>query len=399
MTTESASETHPARPRAGWIQPVLAGILAALVGYASTFTLVLGGLAHVGADPAQAASGLLAMCLALGLLNIVVVWLLRIPLSFAWSTPGAAFLLTLSPFEGGFPAFAGAFVVVAALIVAAGLLRPLARAVAAIPSTIAAAMLAGVLLNLCLAPIKAVAEFPALMLPILVAWVIGLKFARRYAVPLAVVVAGIVLALSAKVPPGTLTGGLPSLVPVMPVFTLDALVRVALPLFVITMASQNLTGLAVMRANGFAVDARLPFVVSGLMSAVVAPAGGLTLNLAAITAALAAGPEAHPDPSRRWAAPVAAGCTYLALALLATLAAAFIAASPPILIEAVAGLALLPSLASALAGALADEDVRLPAILTFVTTASGITLAGIGGAFWGLIAGIALLLILRRRAA
>jgi benzoate membrane transport protein len=180
------------------------------------------------------------------------------------------------------------------------------------------------------------------------------------------------------------------------VFTLDALVKVALPLFVITMASQNLTGIAVMRANGYEIDAKGPFVLTGVASAVVALFGGLTVNLAAITAALAAGPEAHRDPQKRWVAPVAAGFAYFALALLATLAAAFIAASPPILIQAVAGLALLPSLAAALAGGLAAEETRLPAILTFVTTASGITLLGIGGAFWGLIAGIGLMLMLRR---
>ncbi len=377
-------------------QPIMAGVLAALVGYASTFTLVLSGLGHAGATPAEAASGLFAVCLALGLMSTIVAWRLRIPLSFAWSTPGAAFLLTLQPIEGGFPAVAGAFLVVAALVIASGLLKPLARAVAMIPQPIASAMLAGVLLSLCLAPVKAVAEVPMLALPILAAWVIGLKFARRYAVPLAVLVAGIEIGWAINQSGTGFALTLPALAFVMPAFTLDALVKVALPLFVITMASQNLTGIAVMRANGYEVDARGPFVLTGLASAVVALFGGLTVNLAAITAALAAGPEAHPDPTKRWVAPVAAGVAYFVLALLATLAAAFIAASPPILIQAVAGLALLPSLASALAGGLAAEETRLPAVLTFVTTASGITLLGIGGAFWGLIAGIGLMLVLRR---
>lgn len=394
------SDETETRPRAGAMsdlaQPILAGVLAALVGYASTFTLVLSGLGHAGATPAQAASGLLVVCLSLGLLNTVVAWRLKVPLSFAWSTPGAAFLLTLQPIDGGFPAVAGAFIVVAALVIASGLLRPLARAVAMIPQPIAAAMLAGVLLALCLAPVKAVGEVPALALPILAAWVIGLKFVRRYAVPLAVLVAGIEIGVAMGQSGTGLAVTLPSLSFVMPVFTLDAWVKVALPLFVITMASQNLTGIAVMRANGYDVDARRPFLLTGVASAAIAFFGGLTVNLAAITAALAAGPEAHPDPAKRWVAPVAAGFTYFALALLATVAAAFIAASPPILIQAVAGLALLPSLASALASGLAAEDTRLPAVLTFVTTASGITLLGIGGAFWGLIAGIGLMLVLRR---
>jgi benzoate membrane transport protein len=234
------------------------------------------------------------------------------------------------------------------------------------------------------------------MLPILGAWIIGLKFARRYAVPLAVIAAALVLAFTSTLPPGALTLALPQLDFVAPVFTLEALVKVSVPLFVVTMASQNLTGLAVLRTNGYEVDATIPFVSTGAVSAIVALFGGMTINLAAITAALMASAEAHPDPKRRWIAPFASGPAYLVLGLAATLAASFIAASPPILIEAVAGLALLPSLAAALSGALVSENLRLPAILTFVTTASGITILGIGGAFWGLIAGLVLMLVLRR---
>ena len=377
-------------------QPILAGLLASVVGYASSFTLVLGGLGHAGATPAESASGLFAMCLALGVLNALFAWRLHIPLSFAWSTPGAAFLLTLQPVDGGFPAVTGAFIVVAALILACGFIRPLARAVAAIPSPIASAMLAGVLLALCLATVQAVGEVNWQMLPVLVAGVIGRNFARRYAVPIAVVVAGIVLGASAHLPPGSVTLSVPSLQFVLPAFTLDALAKIAVPLFVITMASQNLTGLAVMRANGYQVSAAPTFLASGALSAVVAMFGGLTLNLAAITAALMAGPESHRDPARRWIAPVGSAVGYLVLALVASVAAAFIAASPPILIEAVAGLALLPSLASALGASLAAEDARLPASVTFGTTASGLSLAGVSGAFWGLVAGVGLMLVLRR---
>lgn len=377
-------------------QPAMAGVLAAFVGYSSTFTLVLAALAQVGAGEAQQASALFALCLTMGVLNTIVAWRTRTPLSFAWSTPGAAFLLGLQPVAGGFPAIAGAFVMVGVMVVACGLFKPLTRAVAAIPQPIASAMLAGVLLELCLAPVRAVAEVPMLALPIIVAWVVGLRFARRYAVPIAVLAATVAIALSANIPRGAVTFSLPSLLFVMPVFSLDAFVQIALPLFIITMASQNLTGLAVMRANGFEVDPRMPFVASGVASGVIAIFGALTVNMAAVSAAIAAGPEAHPDPARRWIAVFTVGVTYFVLALLATVIAAFIAASPAILIQAVAGLALLPSLTSALAGALADEEQRLPAIVTFVTTASGITLLGIGGAFWGLIAGIALLLFLRR---
>lgn len=377
------------------LQPVMAGALAAIVGYASTFTLVLAALTATGASPQQAGSGLMSVCIAIGILNIVVSARVKLPVSFAWSTPGVAFILTVGEPVGGFPAVAGAFLVAAGLIVLTGLIKPLARAVAAIPAPIANAMLAGMLLTLCLAPITAVAEMPALALPILLAWIIGLRFAKRYAVPIAVVVTGIMLATTTHLPAGALDGSWPSLVPVMPVFTLDAIVRIGLPLYVVTMASQNLPGLAVMRANGYVLKPAPLFIMTGLASGATALFGGHSSNLAAITAAICAGPEAHPDRARRWPAPVAAGVVYLLLAPAASLAAAFVAASPPLLIQAVAGLALLSSLTAALSGALVAEETRLPAILTFVTTASGITIGGVGAPFWGLVAGIGMILLLR----
>lgn len=384
--------------RREFLQPIMAGTLAAIVGYASTFTLVLAALTAAGASPQQAGSGLFSVCLALGVLNIVVAFRAKVPISFAWTTPGVAFLLTVGEPVGGFPAVAGAFLVTAALVVLTGLLKPLARLIAAIPAAIANAMLAGMLLTLCLAPVTALAEAPLLAAPILLAWMLGLRFARRYAVPIAVVVTGIVLALTTHLPAGALDGTWPTLMPVMPEFTWDAIVRIGLPLYVVTMASQNLPGIAVMKANGYTLTPAPIFVMTGIASGLTALFGGQTTNLAAITAAICAGPEAHPDPQKRWPAPVAAGGIYILLGLAASLAAAFIAASPPILIQAVAGLALLSSLASALSGALAHEESRLPAILTFVATASGITIFGIGAPFWGLVGGIVLLLLLRQPA-
>jgi benzoate membrane transport protein len=381
--------------RKDFAQPIMAGALAAIVGYASTFTLVLAALTAAGASPQQAGSGLFTVCIAIGLLNIVVSWRSKVPVSFAWTTPGAAFLLTVGEPAGGYPAVAGAFLFAAALIVLAGLIKPFARLVAAIPAPIANAMLAGMLLTLCLAPIKAVGEVPMLALPVLIAWAIGLRFARRYAVPIAVAVTGIALAFSTHLAPGALDGSWPSITPIMPVFTLDAIVRIGVPMFIVTMASQNLPGLAVMQANGFVLQPAPLFIMTGIGSALTALFGGHSINLAAITAAICAGPEAHPDRTKRWPAPISAGVVYLLLAPGANLAAAFIAAAPPILIQAVAGLALLSSLAAALTGALVQEEARLPAILTFVTTASGILILGVGAPFWGLVGGIALLLILR----
>jgi benzoate membrane transport protein len=394
----SAAPAHaPDVPdESGIVQPIVAGALAAFVGYASTFTLILTGLQAVGATGVQAASGLLAVVAAIAILNLVIAWRTRMPTLFAWSTPGAAFLVTSGPPEGGFAAVVGALIVTAALIVLAGLVRPFARAVAAIPQPIANAMLAGILLTLCIAPIRAVAELPLLALPVIVSWAIALRFARRWAVPIAVLVTAIILTATTTLPPGAFAASWPQVELVMPAFTLDAILKISLPLFIITMASQNLPGLAVLKANGYDVKPAPYFVATGAMSAVAAPIGGIPVNFAAITAAICASPEAHPDPSRRWIAAMSAGVVNIGLIFTSGLAAAFVAVSPPILIQAVAGLALLSSLASAAGHALADEESRLPAILTFVTTASGVTILGIGAAFWGLIAGIALMLILRR---
>ena len=377
------------------LQPLSIGLLAAVVGFASAFTIVLQGLTAVGASPAEAASGLLALCVGQGLLGLWLSLRTRMPIAIAWSTPGAALLIATGTPDGGFPAAVGAFLVCAGLIVAAGLWRPFGRAVSSIPPALSNAMLAGVLLDLCLAPARAVGAMPELALPIVLAWALAWRWTRLYAVPVAVVVAAGVIAFATDLPDDALSGAWALPIPVAPVFLPDALIGIALPLFVVTMASQNLPGLAVLNANGYRPAASSLFVATGLASAASAPFGGHALNLAAITAALCAGPEAHPDPARRWIASAVAGGAYVAIGLCAGLAAAFVAASPPLLIQAVAGLALFASLGSALTGALAREADRLPAVLTFVTAASGLSFFGIGAAFWGLIAGGALMILSR----
>jgi benzoate membrane transport protein len=372
---------------AGLAQPIFAGVLAAVVGFASAFAVVLQGLTAVGATPAQAASGLLALCVVKGPLAIWLSWRSKLPISIAWSTPGAALLIATGIPVGGFPAAVGAFLVAGGLIVAAGLWRPFGRAVESIPAHLAGAMLAGVLLDLCLAPVKAVAAMPALALPIVVAWVLTWRFARLWAVPVAVAVTVAVVVLAVPLAPGALADIAPTPILIAPVFTVGAVVGIAVPLFIVTMASQNVPGLAVLQVNGYRPAPAPLFISTGLATALTAPFGGHALNLAAITAALCSGPEAHPDPGKRWVATVAAGTAYVALGLGAGFAAALIAAAPPLLIQAVAGLALLGSLAAALAGSLSREEDRLPAIVTFVTSASGLSIFGIGAAFWGLIAG------------
>lgn len=388
---------QPAAPRDSashsLVQPITAGMLAAVVGFASAFAVVLQGLAGVGASPAQAASGLMVLCLGQGLLAIPLSWRTRQPISIAWSTPGAALLAGAGVPQGGFGVAVTAFLMSGALCALAGVWRPLGRAVAAIPLPIASAMLAGVLMDLCLAPVHAVARLPLLALPIVAAWVLGWRFARRYAVLVAVAVAAVIVAATTRLPPHALALMTPQLVFARPVLDLLPAAGLAVPLFIVTMASQNVPGIAVLRTNGYAPPVRAAFVSTGLASMVTGLFGGHALNLSAITAALCAGPEAGPDPSRRYIATITLGLAYLPLGCAAGFAAAFIAAAPPLLIQAVAGLALMGSLAGALGTALTEERHRLSAIVTFLTTASGFTALGIGAAFWGLVAGGVLMLV------
>lgn len=371
------------------------GILVAFVGFASSFAVVVQGLITVGASPAQAASGLMALSIAMGLCGIVLSLTTRMPVSVAWSTPGAALLAASGTVEGGFPAAVGAFLACGIGLMLAGLWKPLGRWVAAIPRSLANAMLAGVILNLCLAPVKAVAQLPLLGLAIVLTWAIVGRIRKVLAVPAAVVVTVILIAATsegASIDPASLW---PHPVFVTPTFTISAMIGIALPLFVVTMASQNIPGIAILSVNGYHPPAGRMFTVTGLFSLLGAPFGAHAVNLAAITAAMCAGPDAHPDPAKRYWVAVIAGIFYVLFGLGAGAATAFIGASPPILIEAAAGLALLGALGGALVGATAEIDEREAAVVTFLVTASGIGFFGISGAFWGLVAGGGILALSR----
>jgi benzoate membrane transport protein len=380
-----------------WLRPVVAGVLSAIVGYASSFTLVLAGLQAVGASSAQAASGLLTTCLGVGVAGAALTLRYRMPIAIAWSTPGAALLVGAGPVAGGFPAAVGAFLACAALTVVAGVVPWLARTIAAIPRPIAGAMLAGILVPLCTAPVRALVDIPALAVPVIVTWAVLLRFARGWAVPGALVAAVAAIALTGP-DAGLAAAALrPALAWTVPTFEPGAIVGVALPLFLVTMAGQNVPGAAVLSSYGYAAPLRPALVTTGLVSVAGAPFGGHQVNLAAITAALTAGPEAHPDPSRRWIATVALAGGQVLLGLGAGVATALVLLSPPVLVIAVAGLALLPALGSSLGNAVSDPAMLLPAVVTFVVTASGVAVLGIGAAFWGLLAGLATLLVWRRR--
>ena len=376
------------------LQPVLAGVVTALVGFSSAFAVVLTGLRAAGADERQAASGLLMLCLTCGLVTLVLGLRHRIPISIAWSTPGAALLISTGAPAAGFPAAVGAFLACGVLVVVAGLVPAVGRLIELIPVPIASAMLAGVLVELCLAPVRALAEVPLLAGPVIAVWALVGRLARTWAVPAALAVAAVAIALTG---PGLGDVALaPALVWTTPTFDLATVVGVGIPLFLVTMASQNVPGAAVLAQYGYCAPMRPILATTGLATIVCAPFGGHAVNLAAISAALAAGPDAHPDPRKRWVASVTAGIGLAVLGLGAGLAAALLVLSPPVLIEAVAGLALLGALAGALSSAVAEPERREAAAITFVVTAAGVGFLGIGAAFWGLLAGVGVSLLHRR---
>ena len=379
-------------------RPVIAGVVAALVGFTSSFAVVLAGLRAVGASPAQAASGLLVLSLtqAAGIL-----WLTlrhRTPLVLAWSTPGAAMLATTGVVTGGWPAAVGAFLIVGLLIVVTGLWPRLGRLIARIPTPLAQAMLAGVVLSLCLTPVRGLATHPWLVAPVLIGWLLATRFVPRWAVPIAFAITLAVIGIGAG---GSLSAATvaPTLSWTAPAFSWAALLSIAVPLFLVTMASQNVPGTAVITSYGYPVPWRESMTVTGLGTLAGATFGGHAVNLAAITAAMTANPYVHPDPDRRWVAAHAAGWSYLVLAILSAPLTAFVSQAPAEVIGSVAGLALLGTLAASLHGALNPSESRVAVTITFVVAASGTVIAGIGSAFWALLAGLVGGAILTRRRA
>lgn len=376
-------------------QALIMGFITGFVGFSSSFAIVLQGLFAVGASPEQAASGLTAMCIAMGLCAIILSAQRKMPISVAWSTPGAALMVNSGTLSGGFAAATGAFLVCATLIVISGIWRPFGRAVERLPVSLANAMLAGILMPLCFAPIKAIGFDPMLGLPIALAWLVVGFFNKLAAVPAALLAFVLVIIFGVELPADTMdqlaSSLLPDLVFTMPIFDIAAIISLALPLFIVTMASQNIPGMAVLKANNYETKAGPLFTMTGVFSLVAAPFGSHAVNLAAITAAMCASPDAHPDKDKRYWAAITTGIFYVLFGAFAGVAITFISLAPAILVEAVAGLALVGAFAAAGYGALNNNKDRHAAAVTFLVTASGVSFFGISGAFWGLIAGIAIL--------
>ena len=362
-----------------------------LVGFGGSVAIVLAAAQAVGATPAQSASWVTALCLSMAATSALLSWRHRLPMVTAWSTPGAALIAATS--VGGVPTYGiaaavGAFLFAAALVLLSAALKPLATLIARIPGAIAAAMLAGVLIGFAIAVFEAVASEPLLVLPLLGLFLLVRLASATWAV-IAVLAGGIVWsALLGRIAPFDGGLALPELRLIVPAFEPAALLGLGLPLFLVSMASQNLPGFAVMRAAGYEPPTRSALAVTGLASLLTAPFGAHTTTMAAITASLCTGPDTHPDPARRWPSGIFYGVFYLVLAAIGVTVVAGFAALPSAIIVTVAGLALIGPLTNALSAALAPEATRFPAVLTVTATASGFALAGVGSAFWGLLVGL-----------
>ena len=376
------------------VSAVAAGFVTVLVGFASAAVIVFQAAGAVGASPAQVGSWMLALGVGMGLTSVLLSLRYRAPIVTAWSTPGAALLVT-STAGLSIQEATGAFVVSAALITLCGFSGWFERAMDRIPVPIASGMLAGVLLRFGLAAFTAMSTRFALAFGMFCAYLFARRLIPRYAV-IAALAVGMAVALGqGLLHAETVRLALATPQWVTPRFSPGALIGVALPLFVVTMVSQNVPGVAVIRASGYAVPISLLIGWTGLTNLLLAPFGGFALNLAAITAAICMGREAHEDPRRRYVAAVAAGLFYAVVGLFGATVVSLFTACPAELVAAIAGLALFATIGNGLAAAVGDANQREPALVTFLVTASGLTLVGVGSAFWGLAAGIMTLVILR----
>ena len=377
-----------------------AGFVAVLVGFTSSVAIVFQAATALGATAAQISSWMWALGLGMGLCSLLPSLWLRKPVMVAWSTPGAAVLATAGASGGfGMAEATGAFLVCAALVTLFGVTGWFEALMDRIPIALASALLAGVLTRFGLDAFVALKSAFALVLLMLVAYLIGRRLWPRFAVPGVLAVGTAFAAFTGRLQLADVQWGLTMPVFTAPEFSWRATVSLALPLFVVTMASQNLPGVAVIRATGYELPVSKIITLTGLATLVMAPFGAFALNLSAITAAMCMGREAHPDPAKRYVAAAVCGSIYCVVGLFGAAVAGVLTAFPRELVVAVAGLALLGTIAGGLTVALKDEAHREPALITFLVTLSGISLVGIGSAFWGVVAGALALFVQQWRPA
>ncbi len=373
--------------------PIVAGLISVIVNYGGTFILVFQAAKIAGLSPELTASWVWSVSIGVGVTGLILSWHFREPIITAWSTPAAAFLVTAlatTPYAEA----VGAYIISALAFVVLGLSGTFEKVIRLIPASIASGLLAGILLQFGIGAFGGATIDPLLVGGLIVAYVLLKRFTARYAV-VGILVLGIgFLLVQGRVDFSNLSLTLAAPVFTMPVFSLNALLSVALPLFLITLTGQYMPGMLVLRNDGFKTSANSIVTVTGLGSLIMAPFGSHAFNIAAITAAIATGREAHEDPRKRWVAGIAAGVFYVLVGVFGVTLAAVFMAFPSTFITTLAGLALLGTIGGSLAGALADPKTREAALITFLASAANINLLGIGGAFWGLVIGLVAYMLL-----
>lgn len=375
--------------KSGLVSVAAAALVATVAGVGGTLPVVLAAAQAVGASPDQASSWVSGLGIATALSALVLSVRYRMPIITAWSTPGAALIASTSAVPS-FAAAVGAFVLAAGLVLLTAAIRPLGRLIERIPTSIAAAMLAGILLRLVMAMVEHAPSSPLLVLPLIALFLVARGLFPALA-SLIVLAAGAGLAWSLGMVRPLPTPGLSTLVITAPSWDLATLVGLGVPLYLVTMVSQNLPGFAVLRASGYLPPTQPVLATTGAASLGTAFLGAHTSNLAAISAALCTGPDAHPDPAKRWMTGPFYALFWGLIALFGASLVGLFGALPPALLATVAGTALLGSMAGALGTALASEKERLAAAGTLAVTVSGVTLMGVGSAFWGLVFGLLIL--------
>jgi benzoate membrane transport protein len=369
-----------------WLSLTSAATAAVVVGFASTILVVIEGAKAVGASPTQQASTAAILCFAMAFTSFILAFRYKQPIMVAWSTPGSALMATGAA-GIAFPDAVGAFIVAGALMVLTALIKPLSVAISKLPPALAAAMVAGVLLRYVLGVPNSALDLPVFVVPLVIAF-----FALRMLVPMFTVPVIVVLGLIFAGLSGSFSNpvhiGVTPLEFVWPHWNLQVVIGLGLPLYLVTMASQNLPGFAVLKANGYQPPITACLLVTGIGSVLTAPFGTHAVNMAAITAALVAGPDAHPDPKQRWKMIYPYTVLYVVFGLAAGTFVSLLGAMPKPLITAIAGLALFSPLMAGLTSMVKDPKDIEAAMVTFLVTASGIAIFGIGAAFWGLLAGL-----------
>lgn len=378
--------------------PILAGTVASITGQAASTGVVIAATTALGATPAQIVSVVFVMLLLYGSLSILLSWRYKQPISIVWSTPGAALLVSAGGLGYGYATAVGAFMFSATLIALTGLWPALGKLVSSIPKPIASAMLAGVIFSFCIAPFKSAAEFPWIMLPVILVWLVLYKFAQVWAVPAAMVLLFTLTAINQhiSVPIESIW---PAATFITPQFSVPALISIGIPLYLVTMASQNIPGIAIMKSFGYEIPFRPIMLATGFGSMIANFFGGFVTNMAAITAALNANEHAHKDPSKRWVASVFGGVVYLVMAATTGATISFVMQAPKEIILAGAGLALLGTIVGAITSIVENPDLRIPAVVAFLVASSGFAAFSVGSAFWALLMGVAVWLWLKKPAA